>query len=212
MARFDTPDEVNSFLDVFAKRGHTQIDTSRMYSPHAPGTSEPRLGAASAGDRFAIDTKVTSWKPGTHTKEKVLREIDVSLEALRVDQINIEYLHVPDRTTPFEEACEAMDRALGEGKIRRWGVSNYTAEEVQRFVDICEERGFVKPSVYQGQYNPVVRGAEKDLIPVLRKNGMAFYGYSPAASGFFAGNYKNVQAGGRYDPSVRAHISSCWGH
>ncbi|OHE98293.1 aflatoxin B1 aldehyde reductase member 2 [Colletotrichum orchidophilum] len=202
MARYNTPDEVNAFLDVFNRRGYSQLDTSRMYSPQAPTTSEPRLGAVSAGERFAIDTKVTSGTPGCHTKEKILNEIDESLKALKIKQINVEYLHVPDRTTPFEEACEAMNEAVVQGKIRKWGISNYNAAEVQRFVDICEERGLVKPSVYQGHYNPLVRGGEKDLFPVLRKNGIAFYGFSPAAAGFFAGNHKKVRAGGRYDTSI----------
>lgn len=202
MARFGTSEEVNAFLDTFIRRGYNHLDTSRMYSPQAPGTSEPKLGAVSAGERFTIDTKVMSAEPGSHTKEKILKEIDVSLEALGVKQINIEYLHVPDRATPFEEACEAMNQAIIEGKIKKWGISNYTAEEVQRFVDICKEHGFVKPSVYQGQYNPIVRGGEKELFPILRENGISFFAFSPAAAGFFAGNHKNAKAGGRYDQSV----------
>ncbi|OHW95147.1 aflatoxin b1 aldehyde reductase member 2 [Colletotrichum incanum] len=204
MARFGTSEEVNGFLDTFIKRGYNHLDTARMYSPQAPGTSEPRLGAVAAGERFTIDTKVMSAEPGSHTKEKILKEIDVSLEALGVKQINTEYLHAPDRATPFEEACEAMNQAVNEGKIKTWGISNYTAEEVQRFIDICREHGFVKPSVYQGQYNPIVRGGEKKLFPILRENGMSFYAFSPAAAGFFAGNHKNAKAGGRYDQSLPA--------
>ncbi|KAK4096701.1 aflatoxin B1 aldehyde reductase member 2 [Parathielavia hyrcaniae] len=201
IARFDTPDHVNGFLAAFLERGHTQVDTARGYSPGAPGTSEPRLGAVAAGTRFAIDTKVTSWNPGDHTKAKIIDEIDASLEALQMQQINIEYLHAPDRATPFEEACEAMDQAYREGKIKKWGVSNYTADEVERFVNICEARGWVKPSVYQGHYNAIVRSGEKHLFPVLRKHGLAFYAYSPAASGFFAGNYRNPPPGGRFNQS-----------
>ncbi|KAM0424373.1 hypothetical protein ACHAPT_010521 [Fusarium lateritium] len=202
MARFDTPDEVNGFLNAFAARGHDQIDSARNYSPHAPGSSEPRIGAVAAGDRFSIDTKVNSLEPGSHSKQNILKEIDASLEALQVKQINIEYLHVPDRISKFEEACEAMDQAHRDGKIRHWGLSNYAADEVQTIVNVCEERGFVKPAVYQGQYNLIVRGGEKDLFPVLRKEGIAFYAYSPAAAGFFAGNHKKVKAGGRYDKSL----------
>lgn len=207
MARFDSPDEVNGFLDVFVKRGYNQLDSSRMYSPHAPTTSEPRVGLANEGAKFVIDTKVMSAEPGSHTKEKILSEIDASLKALKVKQIHIEYLHVPDRATPFEEACEAMNQAVDQGKIKYWGLSNYTAEEVQTFVDICEQRGLVKPSVYQGQYNPIVRASEKALFPILRKNKISFYAYSPAAGGFFAGNHKNANAGGRFDKSVRTRRS-----
>lgn len=202
MARFNTPDEVNDILNTFAARGYNTLDTAQVYSPHAPGSSEPRLGAVKAGERFAIDTKIASRVPGSHTKENVLKEIDASLKALGIKQINVEYLHFPDRTVPFEQAAEAMDQAHREGKIKHWGLSNYSAEEVQKFLDICDERGYVKPSVYQGQYNPIVRGGERDLFPLLRKNGIAFYGYSPAAAGFFAGNHKNPKTGGRYDKAV----------
>ncbi|KAI1760775.1 aldo/keto reductase [Hypoxylon sp. FL1150] len=202
MARFDSPEEVNGLLNAFAARGYSHLDTARGYSPHAPGTSEPRLGAAGAGDKFTIDTKVMSAQPGDHKKAKILEEIDISLDALKIKQINVEYLHMPERTTKFEEACEAMDQAHKEGKIKHWGLSNYTAQEVQQFLDICEERGLVKPSVYQGQYNAIVRSGEKDLFPVLRKNGIAFYAWSAAAGGFFSGSAKNPAAGGRFDKST----------
>ncbi|KAI1410441.1 Aldo/keto reductase [Hypoxylon sp. FL1857] len=201
IARFDTPDEVNSFLNIFAARGYNQLDTARTYSPMAPGSSEPRLAAVGAGDRFIIDTKVASSEPGSHTKEKVLKSINLSYDALKIKQINIEYLHKPDRDTPFEEACEAMDQSYKEGKFKKWGLSNYRADEVQKIIDICEEHGWVKPTAYQGQYNAVVRGGEKELFPVLRKHGIAFYAFSPAAGGIFAGRHKNVKAGDRYDKS-----------
>ncbi|CCF36219.1 aflatoxin B1 aldehyde reductase member 2 [Colletotrichum higginsianum] len=203
MARFYTPEEVNGFLDIFLQRGYNHLDTSRMYSPNAPGSSEARLGAAGAGERFIIDTKVMSWA-FKHTTDNVLSEIDASLEALKVKQINTEFLHIPDRTTPFEEACVAMDQAVKEGKVKKWGLSNYTAGEVRQFLDICEARGLVKPSVYEGPYNPIMRGGEKELFPILRENGIDFNAYSPAASGFFAGNHKTARPGGRFDESLPA--------
>lgn len=48
---------------------------------------------------------------------------------------------------------------------------------LEEFLDICEEKGFVKPSVFQGQYNAVCRRPEQDLMPLLRKHGIAFYAY-----------------------------------
>ncbi|KAF4987658.1 hypothetical protein FGRMN_10249, partial [Fusarium graminum] len=201
MARFDTPDQVNAFFGIFAKHGYSQIDTAAVYSPQAPYTSEPRIGAASAGDRFNIDTKA-DWYKG-HTKESVLSDIETSLKNLKIDQINIYYLHVPDRQNPPEPPIEAIDQAYREGKIKTWGISNYRADEVQKTIDICEERGFVKPSVYQGMYNPIARSGEKDLFPVLRRHGIAFYAYSPAASGFFVGSHKTAAPASRFDPSLK---------
>ncbi|KAH9902143.1 aldo/keto reductase [Xylariomycetidae sp. FL2044] len=192
----ETPDEVNSFLGAFAAHGHTHIDTSRMY-----GDAEARLGAVGAGKRFSIKTKVMSWQPGFHAKGRVLAEIDASLAALRLEQLEIDMLHVPDRTTPFTEPCEAMDEAYRAGKIKAWGLCSYTAAEVEQICGICEQRGLVKPSVYEGHYNLLVRGMEEDLLPVLRKHGMAFHAFSPAGGGFFAGNLRKPVPGGRFDNS-----------
>ncbi|KAG0652672.1 Oxidoreductase sirO [Hyphodiscus hymeniophilus] len=203
IARFNTPDEVNSFLNTWYDRGYRDIDTARNYSPHARGSSEPRLGAVEAGKRFTIDTKVKSGQAGDHSKENIEKEIDVSLAALKVKKLDILYLHMPDRATAFEETVEAMDKGYREGKFKRFGLSNFTAAEVEQIVEISESKGFVKPSVYQGQFNPIVRGGEKELFPILRKHGIAFYAWSPAAAGFFNGNYKNIQPGGRFDQSHR---------
>jgi aflatoxin B1 aldehyde reductase len=52
------------------------------------------------------------------------------------------------------------------------------------FVETCLARdsdisiGYVKPSVLQGQYNLLARRSEADLLPVLRKHGIAYYAYS----------------------------------
>ncbi|KAF5674483.1 Aflatoxin B1 aldehyde reductase member 3 [Fusarium circinatum] len=180
VVRFHEPSEVIAFLDAFTKRGYNQLDTARIYSPHAPGTSEPKIGEVPEKN-FIIDTKVNSFHDGAHSKENILKNINDSLSALKIQQVNIEYLHQPDRATDLKEACEAMDQAHKEGKIKYWGISKHTAQEVETIVKICEEHGFIKPSVYQGEYNPIM---------------------SPAGAGFFAGNHKNVQPGGRFDQSL----------
>jgi len=58
-------------------------------------------------------------------------------------------LHAPDPVTPFEETAEAMNEAYKAGKFERFGISNFSAEEVERMYNICEQNGWVKPSVYQ---------------------------------------------------------------
>ncbi|KAH7147809.1 NADP-dependent oxidoreductase domain-containing protein [Fusarium sp. MPI-SDFR-AT-0072] len=201
-ARYDTPDEVNAFINVFARRGYTQLDTAAVYSPQAPYSSEPRLGAVNAGERFSIDTKADFMKG--HTKENITHDIDNSLKLLKINQINVYYLHIPDRNNPVEPAIEALDQGYRDGKIKAWGISNFPADEVQEVIDICEKRGFVKPAVYQGHYNALVRAGEKELFPILRKNGMAFYAYSPAAGGLFSGSHKNPAPNGRFDTAHKS--------
>lgn len=179
IAKFDTPEQVNSLLDAFHERGYHLLDTARFYAPGAPESSEQRLGAVEAGKRFKIDSKAM-WNPaspGWHTKEKILESVQASLDALKQPQVNVYYLHMPERSTPFEDAHEGLTEAHRAGKIKEFGISNHTPEEVEQFVSRARAKGFVKPTVYQGQYNPIVRGGEKQLFPLLRKHGIRFYAW-----------------------------------
>lgn len=114
------------------------------------------------------------------------------------------YLHAPDRATPYAETLGAMNKAYEEGVFQRLGLSNYSASDVEKIVRICEESKFVKPSVYQGQYNAICRSAESELFAVLQRHKIAFYAYSPTACGFFSGKVTRESSavkGSRWDAS-----------
>ncbi len=177
IVHFDSVKDVQNLLDAFHNRGYTHIDTARDYSPNAPGASEERLGQVGAASRFTIHTKVHSGHPGDHEPSKVDLSIGQSLDALKTSAVETMFLHVPDRKTPFEDTAKAMNDAIQQGKFKKFGLSNYTAAEVQKFIEICEQKGYTKPSVYQGHYNAIVRGGEKELFPLLRKHNIAFFAY-----------------------------------
>jgi aflatoxin B1 aldehyde reductase len=142
-----------------------------------PGTSEIRLGRNKVADRFIIHTKVRSGPPASHEPSKLQQSIEQSLHDLQTDSVETMYLHIPDRQTPFEDVAKAMNDAIQQGKFKNFGLSNYTPAEVKSFIDICEQNGYVKPSVYQGHYNAVVRGGEKELFPLLREHNISFVAY-----------------------------------
>ena len=159
-------------LNAFESRGHSQVDTARNYLG-----SEARLGAAGAPGRFTIHTKIQGMGNGTHAPAQIAESINASLQDLGVSSVETVFLHVPDRETPFEETAGAMNEAYRQGKFKRFGLSNFTAAEVKDILGVCEKHGWVKPSVYEGHYNAIVRGAEKALFPLLRENGMSFFAY-----------------------------------
>ncbi|RAO71655.1 uncharacterized protein BHQ10_007667 [Talaromyces amestolkiae] len=178
---FDNEDDVHSLLDAFYSRGYKDVDTASNY--HG---SEARLGQAGAASQFNIHTKVHSWGSGYLEPAKIESSIEKSLKDLHASTVETMFLHVPDRQTPFEDTAKAMNNAYLQGKFRKWGISNYTAAEVKKFIEICDEKGYVKPSVYEGHYNAIVRGGEQELFPLLREHDMAFFAYSPAAGGLFS--------------------------
>ena len=77
-----------------------------------------------------------------------------------------------------------------------FGLSNFMSWEVAEVVGICERRGFIKPTVYQGIYNLLDRTPEGELFPCLRKFGIRFAAYSTLAGGYLTGKH--------LDPSIEA--------
>ena len=188
IAKINTPEAASAFVSTFRSRGYSDIDTARAYPVGRGGTCEKLLGEKLLRLRAwsNVSTKVASFMPGSHRAKNIETSISRSLEALNVDSVDIMYLHAPDRATSFEETCFAMNKAYQDGKFERFGLSNYQVADVKEILEICERNELVKPSVYQGQYNPICRGAETELLALLRQHDISFYAYSPSACGFFS--------------------------
>ncbi|KAK5045900.1 hypothetical protein LTR84_008686 [Exophiala bonariae] len=195
-----TPIQVTSFLNTVSKHGFVhELDTARVYNG---GRSEELLGETDAHKRFAISTKAPAFAAGSLAEQNIIANCRKSLAALKQDKVDIYYLHGPDRTVALEEQCRAIDGLYREGRFERFGVSNISDAEVQSIHDICVREGYVLPSVYQGGYNPIGRGAEKTLFQLLRKLGMAFYAFSPLAGGLLAKPLAEIRTpakGSRFD-------------
>ncbi|KAF5575610.1 aldehyde reductase [Fusarium pseudocircinatum] len=186
---------VKTYLDALAAGGVKEIDSAQAY-----GDSELVLGDNGAPKKFEVSTKLpVIMDPGSYRRDEVVTRTQKSLERLRVDQVDILYLHSPDPSIPIEETLAGIQGLYLAGAFRRFGLSNYTTDEVRKIHDLQRAKGWVLPIVYQGNYNPVARTYEQDLIPTLRELGIAFYAYSPAAGGFLAKSKEQVLAGvGRF--------------
>eukprot|EP01119_Soliformovum_irregulare_P009467 TRINITY_DN2279_c0_g1_i2.p1 TRINITY_DN2279_c0_g1~~TRINITY_DN2279_c0_g1_i2.p1 ORF type:complete len:327 (+),score=94.51 TRINITY_DN2279_c0_g1_i2:128-1108(+) len=202
-ARIKDPKDVKEVLDTFKSYGHDELDTARMY---CSGNTERMLGDLQAPSQFTLATKVFPVEAGDHKPEKLKATFKKSLEMLKVDKVDIFYLHAPDRATPFQETLEAVNELHKSGHFKEFGLSNYSAWEVAEIVIICKERGFVLPTIYQGMYNAVTRLVELELFACLRKFGIRFYAYNPLVGGLLAGGSptrdSEIESGSRYDEST----------
>ena len=188
LAKISDAEAAANFVNAFRARGYSDIDTARAYPVGRGGTCEKLLGEEKLRlTTWAnVSTKVSSFLPGSHKARNIELSISRSLEAMNTDTVDIMYLHAPDKYTPFAETCEAMHKAYLEGKFERFGLSNFSVAQVEEVVELCGRNSWIMPSVYQGQYNPICRGAEEALFAVLRRHNIAFYAYSPSACGFFS--------------------------
>ncbi|KAK9780243.1 putative Aldehyde reductase [Seiridium cardinale] len=190
-------DSHEKWLDVLQEVGIDTIDAAQSY-----GETEANLGKLNASSRFTIDTKVsTSLGDGPPTtKDVVIKSGHESLEKLNTQSVNIYYLHSPDRRVPIEDTLEGVNELYKEGAFKRFGISNYLPHEIEDIVRITKERNWVRPSVYQGNYSAVARRPDTELLPILRKHGIAFYAYSPIAGGFLAKTKDTLTSTDRWKP------------
>ena len=175
-------EKTTEWLNLLEELGIKNIDTAEAY-----GESEKMLGEAGAPARFVIDTKIPAgFGPVPATKDHVIQSGQKCLEKLQTEQVDVFYLHAPERRVPHKETLAGLDALYKQGAFKRLGLSNYLGHEVDEMVRVAKENGFVVPSVYQGNYSAVARRTEAEVMPVLRKHGIVFYAYSPIAGGFLA--------------------------
>jgi aflatoxin B1 aldehyde reductase len=93
---------------------------------------------------------------GDHQAQKVKESVEKSLEELGTDVIDILYIHAADRATPFAETLEALDKLHKAGKFVQLGLSNFTAAEVAEVVMTCKYNNWVRPTIYQAMYVPLL--------------------------------------------------------
>jgi diketogulonate reductase-like aldo/keto reductase len=72
-------------------------------------------------------------------------------KALLIASCRVRYVP-PDWSVPFTETLRTVNKLYEEGKFKQLGLSNYTAFEVAEIVVTCKERGWVRPTIYQGRY------------------------------------------------------------
>ncbi|WP_294269948.1 aldo/keto reductase [uncultured Sphingomonas sp.] len=166
--------------------GVTLFDTAEIYGPLV---NEELVGRAIRGKRDAV---VIATKFGFRydengmtgvdsTPANVQRSCEGSLKRLGVETIDLFYQHRVDPNVPIEETVGAMGRLVEQGKVRRLGLSEASAETIRR-------AAAVHPiAAVQSEYSLWERDVEADILPVVRELGIGFVPYSPLGRGFLTG-------------------------
>jgi aryl-alcohol dehydrogenase-like predicted oxidoreductase len=169
--------------------GVTLFDTADAYGN---GTSESFLGEALGARRrqAVIATKFGMGSPGGASRRTIMQTIEASLKRLRTDYIDLYQVHFPDPRTPIEETLRALDELMRQGKVRAIGCSNFSAAQVRQAKDTASKKELSSFVTCQDEYSLLVRGIERDLVPLLREHGMTLLPYAPLAGGFLSGKYR----------------------
>jgi aryl-alcohol dehydrogenase-like predicted oxidoreductase len=183
-------------VDAALAAGVTHLDTAEGYGP-----SEEWIGAALAGkrDQAVIATKFSprpagqAYTPGA-LRARIFEACEQSLRRLRTDRIDLYYQHRPDPQAPVEEALEALDELVRQGKVLHCASSNVSAAQVEEAAAAAAARPLTRFCGTQIEWSLLARDVEADVVPAARAADVGVVPYFPLASGMLTGKYQRGQA------------------
>jgi aryl-alcohol dehydrogenase-like predicted oxidoreductase len=185
-------------LDRFVEAGGTLVDTADVYSA---GVSEEIIGRwfasrpADVTERVVLATKgrfPTDDSPNGAglSARHLTRALDASLRRLGLDAVDLYQVHAFDPWTPLDETLRTLDGFVRAGKIRYYGLSNFTGWQLTKAVHLARAMNVAEPVTLQPQYSLIVREIEWEIVPAALDAGLGLLPWSPLGGGWLSGKYK----------------------
>ncbi|MCW8858819.1 MAG: aldo/keto reductase [Deltaproteobacteria bacterium] len=178
------------------------IDTADVY---AHGVSETITGRALKNlkvkrEDVIIATKVFSEMaagPNARgaSRAHIMDGVKASLKRLQLDYIDLYQIHGFDPATPMEETVRALETLVSQGFVRYIGVSNWMAWQIMKGLGIADRLGFSRFASLQAYYTIAGRDLEREIIPLLKSEGVGLMVWSPLAGGLLSGKYGRDRSG-----------------
>ncbi len=185
-------------LDRFVEAGGTLVDTADVYSD---GASEEIIGRWFAARPAAVTEPVVLATKGRFplhdnpngaglSARHLTRALDASLNRLGLDSVDLYQVHAFDPWTPMEETLRTLDGFVREGKIRYYGLSNFTGWQLTKIVHLARAMNVAPPVTLQPQYSLLVREIEWEIVPAAMDAGLGLLPWSPLGGGWLSGKYR----------------------
>ena len=130
-----------------------------------------------------------------------------SLKRLKTDYIDLYQLHWPERNVnnfgrlgyvhkendwnQFEDVLGELDKYIKAGKIRYVGLSNETPWGALNYLQLSKDKNLPRMMSIQNPYSLLNRSYEVGLAEVSIREKIGCLAYSPLASGYLTGKYRN---------------------
>ncbi len=168
-------DQEVAALRLGIELGMTLIDTAEMYGE---GGAEEVVADAIKGQRENVFV-VTKVYPHNSSRAELPKACDRSLKRLKIDVIDLYLLHWRG-DVPLAETVKVFEKVRAEGKIKRWGVSNFDVDDMKELFDVKNGSNCATNQVL---YNLENREVEFELAPWCRTNQIPIMAYAPVGHG-----------------------------
>jgi aryl-alcohol dehydrogenase-like predicted oxidoreductase len=189
----ESQEEAFALMDAAWAAGITFFDTAASYGG---GRSERWVGRwrAERGEPVLLSSKVywsVTGDPDDRglSHERILREIEGSLERLGVERLDLYLTHEPDPETPIEETLQALDELVQAGKVVAIGASNLDAAQLEEALETSDRLGLARFGWVQNEFSLLAQRAQ-GVLDVCEREGLGFTPFSPLAGGWLTGKYR----------------------
>jgi aryl-alcohol dehydrogenase-like predicted oxidoreductase len=178
-------------LDRFIEAGGTMVDTADVYGggraeeiigrwfASRPADVTGRVVLATKG-RFAADD---SPNGAGLSARHLTRALDASLRRLGREAVDLYQVHAFDPLTPLEETLRTLEGFIRAGKVRYWGLSNFTGWQLTKAVHLARALSVAGPVTLQPQYSLLAREIEWEIAPAAIDAGLGLLPWSPHPAG-----------------------------
>lgn len=176
---------VNQAID----HGITLFDTAEVYGPyHSEEILAKALGnrrkeivlVTKVGFVYDEENKIIGRSSRDHY---ITKRTEGCLKRMNTDVIDLMLIHWPDHHTRFEEPMRALEKLKADGKIRYYGVSNFTVAMMEE----CQKHG--KLTANQVGYHLYDRRMEKEVLPYCLANKIGYMAYGSLGFGLLTGAF-----------------------
>ena len=196
---------LSKLINIALDNGVNLFDHADIYGA---GRSEEVFGKALAEnkgmrERMRIQTKC-GIRDGYYdlSAAHILSSVDDSLHRLQTEYIDLLLLHRPDALMDIEEVADTLHQLKRSGKVRRFGVSNFTSAQIELLQSACKiplqvnqmQFGLMHAGMIQQglEANMLTDGAASRDMAVLdycRLHNITIQAWSPLQYGFFEENF-----------------------
>ncbi|HEY0221763.1 MAG TPA: aldo/keto reductase [Lactovum miscens] len=179
------PSKMRKVLQEMVELGENFIDTAEVYGPYVNEEliadalvpyKKDLIIATKGGIKMVNGKQVVDGR-----SIELEKSVEGSLKRLKLEAIDLYYLHRVDPNVPIEEVAFLMQKLIKAGKIKHWGLSEANAKTIRK-------AHAIQPlTAVESEYSLWTREPEQELLPTLEELGIGFVPFSPLGKGFLTG-------------------------
>lgn len=192
-------DEMIAHLRRAVEMGITFFDTAEVYGPYGSEelvgeALEPFKGQITIASKFGFEIQNNQRMGRNSRPESIKKVVEGSLKRLRVEAIDLYYLHRMDPNVPIEEVAGAVKDLISAGKVKHWGLSEVSPNTLRK------AHAELPVAALQSEYNLAESVVENQILDTCEELGVGFVCWGPTHRSFLTGRFNEYS---RFDSMDR---------